>query len=186
MQTPSQASSSPGRQSDRLAQAGDGRLEHPGGETAPAGVGGGDAPPAGRGEQHRQAVGDLHRAGDARLGRDAGIGIVHRRLRQGIAGADPDDAGPMHLAQEHRRGAADGGEAGPIGGDPLRRVADGDAEVHRGERAAALPALARRHQRADAPARPGRREPARRPAHAASGQAEAWVVLNAASAMQFS
>jgi hypothetical protein len=170
----------------RFAQAGDRRFEHARGKPAPARMGRGDASAEGRGEQDGQAVGHLHRAGDAPLGRQAGVGLVRRRFGEGVGGADPDDPPAVHLAQEDRGGAAGDGKSGPVGGDPLRQVADGGAEVHRGERAVALPAFARRHQGADASVRPGGNEPARRPAHVASGQADAWVVLNAASAMQFS
>ena len=61
------------------------------------------------------------------------------------------------------------------------------AEVHRGERAAALPRPRASHQRADTARSPrAARSQLAGPAHAASGQAEAWVVLNAASAMQLS
>ena len=46
----------------------------------------------------------------------------------GIGTRQPDDARPVHLAQEHRRGAAvASASSGPIRGDPLGRVADGDA-----------------------------------------------------------
>ena len=83
--------------------------------------------PSRRGEQHRQAVGDLHRAGDAGLGGDARVGRAAsaRRARRRRA-SSRDDARAVHLAQPDRRGA-----------DRLRQAARGCAATAAGVVAAA-------------------------------------------------
>ena len=130
----------------------------------------------GRGEQHRQAVGDLHRAGDAGLGGDAGIGLVHRRVRQRHRRRRCRTTRvAVHLAQEDRRARRSAAaKRARLAATAAGVVADRDAEVHRWRTAPSLtPPVARRHQRADA-----RRSPSRGAsqsagtAHAASGQAE--------------
>ena len=61
------------------------------------------APPCRRRQQHRQAVGRLDDASDARLAGDDGVGLVDRRARRCIGDADADDARAVDLAQEDRR-----------------------------------------------------------------------------------
>ena len=118
---------------------------------------------AGRGEQHRQAVGDLHRAGDAGLGRDAGVGLVtgapaaasaasRRTTRAPCTWLRKTGAAPHRLGEQRavarRPPPASSPTASPRFIDVERRRADA--------------AGARRHQRADArraasPARASRR-----------------------------
>ena len=186
MQAPSQATTSPGRAARRRAHRRDRGLDDAAGKAAPAGVGGADGAPVGRGEQHRQAVGSLDDAGNARRGGDAGVGVMHRRARDGVGGADMDHAGTVHLAQVHRRRADRRGEVPSIGGDRIRVVADDDADVHRRIGAGAQAAGTAGHQRADAGDAPVGREPVGRDAHVASGQADGWVDAKAGSAMQAS
>ena len=74
MQAPSQHSTCAGSQRGRVAQLLQRGLDDAAGQPAPAGMG--RAHRARRGQQHRQAIGHLHRAGEARLGGDAGIGLM--------------------------------------------------------------------------------------------------------------
>ena len=66
MQAPSQAPTRRGAQPAALAQRLDGSLDDARRQAAPAGVGRGDGAAVGRSQQHRQAVGRLDDAGDAR------------------------------------------------------------------------------------------------------------------------
>ena len=104
-------------------------------ESAPARVCRADRATVGRGEQHRQAVGSLDDAGHSGFGRDAGVGLVDRRIGAAIGSTEADDAGAVDLAQEHRHGAAGGRDpgrcAGVVGRARVRTLAlDIACEIH--------------------------------------------------------
>jgi hypothetical protein len=127
------AGAQPGRQRRRLhtrafAQRADGGVQHARGQATPAGMGGGHGAAIGRREQHRQAVGHLHRAGDAGLVGPGGIGLGRGAVQ--VLGAQAQDPRAVHLAQPDRPRAGQAGlEAAPVLGHRRRVVTDGVTQV---------------------------------------------------------
>ena len=97
-----------------LAQGGDRRGHHAGGEAGATTVHGGD--PAGRrvGQQDRDAVGSAREQGDAAPGGDQGV--ARGRDARGL---DRLDVGTVHLVHEHR------GRAGLVRDQAQGLVTDG-------------------------------------------------------------
>ena len=131
MQAPSQATTSTGAHRASVAERLDGGFDHARRQAPPARMRRGDGATVRCRQQHRQAIGGLDDASDARLAGDDGIGFVDRRARRGVGGADADDARAVDLAQEDRRCAHRLAQQRPVRADGAGVVADRGADVHR-------------------------------------------------------
>ena len=130
-----------------LAQCDQRRLEHPGGQPAPARMGGRHA--ARRGHQHRQAIRDLNRAGDAALGGDARIGLDGRRFAIRVALTQSHHPAAMNLVEVHRRHADRSRQQRLVAQHRRRPVAQTVAHIHAVERCSTEAAEPGGHHRID-------------------------------------
>ena len=129
MAGPSQASRSSGA-APASAIASHGVLDHAAGQSAPAGMRGGDHAAGSVAQQHRQAVGDHDRAD--------GAGAGARRWRRPRASSSEcigiDDARAVHLLQPARRLRQQVAQARAVRRYRLRIVAAAQAEIEAGIR----------------------------------------------------
>ena len=85
-----------------LLQRGDRRFEDAGGESAPARMRDADRAAAAVREEHGKAIGGQHRADDAALARDGGVG--DGRSRRAVAAIEDATVGAVHLIAARRGG----------------------------------------------------------------------------------
>ena len=131
MQAPSQATTSPGAHPPTVQSASTAASTTPADKPRQPACAARDGATVRCRQQHRQAIGRLDDAGDARLAGDDGIGFVDRRARPGIGDTDADDARAVDLAQEDRRCAHRLAQQRPVRADGAGVVADRGADVHR-------------------------------------------------------
>jgi hypothetical protein len=130
------------RPSAEVGHRGDDGRQHPRGRADPARVRGADDPGLPVGEQHGHAVGGED--GEPDRGPRGDHGVRGRVVGLACCGrcVDHDDVRAVHLLEEHDRDAQLGGQAGAVGGDRGRVVADARGQVEGAVDAAGPPARA--------------------------------------------